>query len=156
MSILYLLHPVNPVLPLMNNLTYASVDEALADMLARAEALRRHLDSDDAARQLDVLCRLIEAVREELRGEKATMDGDAVYTAQSNAHMPVLTTREMQVLQLVAAGLRNKEIAGALSITERTAAFHVGNILTKLGADGRVEAIAMAQRLGLLALPSPV
>jgi DNA-binding CsgD family transcriptional regulator len=140
----------------MNNLTYASVDEALADMLARAEALRRHLDREDAMRQLDILCRLIEAVREELRGEKATMDGDAVYTAQSNAHMPVLTPREMQVLQLVAAGLRNKEIAGALSITERTAAFHVGNILTKLGADGRVEAIALAQRLGLLALPSPV
>jgi DNA-binding CsgD family transcriptional regulator len=152
MSILYLVNPVNPVLPLMNNLTYATVDEALADMLTRAEALRRHLDREDAMRQLDVLCRLIEAVREELRSDEAAMDGDTVHSAQASVQAPALTSREMQVLQLVAAGLRNKEIAGALSITERTAAFHIGNILTKLGADGRVEAIALAQRFGLLAL----
>lgn len=137
----------------MNELTYASIDNALADMLARAEALHRHLDSDDAMRQLDMLCRLIEAVREELRYDDGVMDGDAIYTAR--VHTPALTAREKQVLQLVAAGLRNKEIAGALNITERTAAFHVGNILTKLGADGRVEAIALAQRYGLLALPAP-
>jgi DNA-binding CsgD family transcriptional regulator len=155
MSILYLVNPVNPVLPLMNNLTYATVDDALADMLARAEALRRHLDHEDAMRQLDVLCRLIEAVREELRSDEAAMDGDAVHSAQASVQAPALTSRELQVLQLVAAGLRNKEIAGALSITERTAAFHVGNILTKLGADGRVEAIALAQQLGLVALPAP-
>jgi DNA-binding CsgD family transcriptional regulator len=80
------------------------------------------------------------------------MDGDAVHSAQASVQAPALTSRELQVLQLVAAGLRNKEIAGALNITERTAAFHVGNILTKLGADGRVEAIALAQRFGLLAL----
>lgn len=138
----------------MNELTYASIDDALADMLARAEALRRHLDGDESSHQLDVLCKLIEAVRVELRSDEAMMDGDAVHTP-ANVVPPALTPREMQVLQLVAAGLRNKEIAAELSITERTAAFHVGNLLAKLGADGRVEAIALAQRYGLLALPAP-
>jgi DNA-binding CsgD family transcriptional regulator len=154
-----ILHTVHSVilsgLTWMNELTYASIDDALADMLARAEALRRHLDSNDAARQLDVLCRLIEAVRDELRGSEAVMDGDAAHNAQARVQAPALTPREMQVLQRVAAGLRNKEIAAELNITERTAAFHVGNILTKLGADGRVEAIALAQRSGLLALTAP-
>ena len=83
------------------------------------------------------------------------MDGDAIHNAEVSVQTPALTPREAQVLQLVAAGLRNKEIAAALNITERTAAFHVGNLLTKLGADGRVEAIAQAQRYGLLALPAP-
>jgi len=49
------------------------------------------------------------------------------------------------VLKLMAEGLRNKEIAARLSITERTATFHVGNVLSKLGADGRVEAIHFAR-----------
>lgn len=139
----------------MNELMYASIDDALVDMLARAEALRRHLDNDDARRELDVLCRLIDAVRVELHSDGAAMDGDAIHKAQVSLQMPALTPREAQVLQLVAAGLRNKEIAAALNITERTAAFHVGNLLTKLGVDGRVEAIAQAQRNGLLALPAP-
>jgi two-component system, NarL family, response regulator LiaR len=49
-----------------------------------------------------------------------------------------------------AEGLRNKEIAAQLSITERTATFHVGNVLSKLGADGRVEAIHFARLRGLI------
>ena len=64
--------------------------------------------------------------------------------------MPPLTLREEEVLKLMAGGLRNKEIAARLSITERTATFHVGNVLSKLGADGRVEAIHFARRRGLI------
>jgi DNA-binding CsgD family transcriptional regulator len=64
--------------------------------------------------------------------------------------MPPLTLREEEVLKLMAEGLRNKEIAARLSITERTATFHVGNVLSKLGADGRVEAIHFARLRGLL------
>jgi DNA-binding CsgD family transcriptional regulator len=59
--------------------------------------------------------------------------------------MPPLTLREEEVLKLMAEGLRNKEIAARLNITERTATFHVGNVLSKLGADGRVEAIHLAR-----------
>ncbi|OGN85687.1 MAG: hypothetical protein A2X23_13685 [Chloroflexi bacterium GWC2_73_18] len=61
-----------------------------------------------------------------------------------------LTTREREVLALVAAGRTNREIAGALFISEKTASVHVSNILGKLGVRGRTEAASLALRLGLV------
>ena len=61
-----------------------------------------------------------------------------------------LTTRERQVLRLVADGRSNKEIARELTITERTAKFHVTSLLNKLGADNRAQAAALAVQRGLL------
>ena len=63
-----------------------------------------------------------------------------------------LTARERQVLELVAAGLPNKAIARELGISEHTAKFHVGSLLTKLGAASRTEAVTLATRRGLLAV----
>jgi predicted ATPase/DNA-binding CsgD family transcriptional regulator len=60
-----------------------------------------------------------------------------------------LTTREMEVLRLVASGCTNREIAAALFVTQRTAATHVTHILGKLGLESRVEAAAWAVRYGL-------
>jgi len=60
-----------------------------------------------------------------------------------------LTRREVEVLALVAAGRSNRQIAQALFISPRTASVHVSNILAKLGVAGRVEAAAVAHRLGL-------
>jgi DNA-binding NarL/FixJ family response regulator len=62
----------------------------------------------------------------------------------------LLTARELMVLQLLAAGLSNRAIAGSLDITERTVKFHVTSILTKLGADNRTQAVAMARRRGMV------
>jgi ATP/maltotriose-dependent transcriptional regulator MalT len=59
-----------------------------------------------------------------------------------------LTEREREVLLLVAAGRSNPEIARALFISAKTASVHVSNILAKLGASSRVEAAAIAYRLG--------
>ena len=59
-----------------------------------------------------------------------------------------LTAREQQVLTLVAEGKTNKEIASALSITERTVKFHVGAIMGKLGATNRTEAVRFANQRG--------
>jgi DNA-binding CsgD family transcriptional regulator len=61
-----------------------------------------------------------------------------------NAHygsrtIQALSPREREVVQLVAAGLRNKEIARDLHISERTVKFHLGRIFTKLGVDSRTE-----------------
>ncbi len=61
-----------------------------------------------------------------------------------------LTTREVEVLNLVAAGWTNREIAGALFISGKTASVHVSNILGKLGVGDRVEAAVLAQRAGLV------
>jgi DNA-binding CsgD family transcriptional regulator len=135
----------------MAELRYASIDEALADAHARAVQLQPHLAGEDARGQLDVVCRLIEAVRGQLRAASADdYDGDAPHDSARAAALPALTPREAETLQLVAFGLSNKEIAARLGITERTAAFHVGNVLAKLGADGRVEAVRIAQACGLL------
>ena len=60
-----------------------------------------------------------------------------------------LTPREIEVLQLVAAGRSNGEIGSALFISTKTASVHVSNILAKLGVNGRGEAAAVAHRLGL-------
>ena len=61
-----------------------------------------------------------------------------------------LTEREHEVLQLLAKGLQNKEIAAALGIRERTAKFHVSTILAKLHATNRLEAVRAAVQQGLV------
>jgi DNA-binding NarL/FixJ family response regulator len=65
-----------------------------------------------------------------------------------------LTQREREVLILVAQGQANKEIAGALGITERTARTHVSNILGKLGLASRTQAALFAVREGLAPPPT--
>jgi DNA-binding NarL/FixJ family response regulator len=61
-----------------------------------------------------------------------------------------LTAREQQVLRLLARGLRNKEIARQLQVSERTVNFHLANIYQKLNVSGRTEALSRALEQGLL------
>ena len=63
---------------------------------------------------------------------------------------PVLTPRELAVLELLAEGHTNREIAAALYISASTAGVHVSNILRKLGAKRRVDAAGIAHKMGLL------
>lgn len=63
-----------------------------------------------------------------------------------------LTERELEVLRLLAQGMPNKEIAARLSISERTAKFHVSSIIGKLGATNRTEAVSLAAQKGLITL----
>ncbi len=60
-----------------------------------------------------------------------------------------LTAREREVLDLLAEGLRNQDIAGRLSIAEKTVKHHVSSILSKLQVNHRTEAALLASRLGL-------
>jgi DNA-binding NarL/FixJ family response regulator len=61
-----------------------------------------------------------------------------------------LTSREREVLALLAAGASNKAIARALGVSVHTAKFHVASLTEKLGATGRLEAVAIALRAGLI------
>ena len=62
-----------------------------------------------------------------------------------------LSPREREVLALVAQGRSNREIADALIVTEHTAKYHVAQLLNKLGAGSRAEAVTRAVSAGLLA-----
>ena len=61
-----------------------------------------------------------------------------------------LTRREIEIIKLVAEGLRNKEVAERLSISEGTVKIHLHHIYDKLGVDGRLELLLAAQQRGLL------
>jgi DNA-binding CsgD family transcriptional regulator len=64
-----------------------------------------------------------------------------------------LSIRETQIIRLIAAGMTTKAIAATLSIAESTVNWHVGNVLTKLGASSRAEAVAIVLRDGDAAPP---
>jgi DNA-binding CsgD family transcriptional regulator len=65
-----------------------------------------------------------------------------------------LSRREHEVLALISEGRTNREIGERLFISQKTVGVHVGNILSKLGVSGRVEAAAVAIRLGLSGNPA--
>jgi LuxR family transcriptional regulator, maltose regulon positive regulatory protein len=62
-----------------------------------------------------------------------------------------LTDRELEVLRLLAAGRRNRDIAQELVVTQETVKKHLSHIFAKLGAANRTQAVAHARRLGLIA-----
>jgi DNA-binding CsgD family transcriptional regulator len=87
-------------------------------------------------------------VRERLHGRGATVPRGP--RAATRANPAELTNREVEVLRLIAEGLRNAEVAERLILSPRTVDHHVSAILRKLGARTRVEAAAAAARLGLI------
>ncbi len=72
---------------------------------------------------------------------------------RGGAPFETLTARELEVLRLLARGLRNKEIASRLVVSERTVNFHLANIYQKLNVSGRTEALSKALEQGLIAAP---
>jgi two-component system, NarL family, nitrate/nitrite response regulator NarL len=75
---------------------------------------------------------------------------DALDRGAGDDAASALTPREREVLALLAAGASNKAIARALSVSVHTAKFHVASVCEKLGASGRLEAVAIALRSGLV------
>jgi DNA-binding CsgD family transcriptional regulator len=88
-------------------------------------------------------------VARELR-EKGVRDVPRGPRAATRANEAELTRRELEVLGLVAEGLRNADIAERLFLSPRTVDHHVSAIRRKLGSRSRGEAVAAAARLGLL------
>jgi two-component system, NarL family, nitrate/nitrite response regulator NarL len=95
---------------------------------------------------------------------KAAHEGLGVLDRRFSAALPLLQTppsqhsaealssREIEVLQLVAEGLPNKSIAERLCISDHTVKFHLNSILGKMGAQSRTQAVTQAMRLGLISL----
>jgi DNA-binding NarL/FixJ family response regulator len=77
-----------------------------------------------------------------LAGDAPSSHGDI------RPHEDSLTAREREVLQLMAQGLPNKQIAARLAISPHTAKFHVASVLAKLGATSRTEAVTLGVRRG--------
>jgi DNA-binding NarL/FixJ family response regulator len=101
---------------------------------------------------------LVQAIRTIARGEvliQSQIAGRLLtrYGRQGrNSREDTLTAREQEVLRLLARGLRNKEIAARLYVSERTVTFHLANIYQKLNVSGRTEALSRALEQGLITL----
>jgi len=125
--------------------------EALAEAGQRAEAEREWSQAVQVADELGAAplrSALADLGRRARLGRQSGGDrsgGDA------SGVLSGLTTREVEVLRLLAAGRSNREIAAALFIAPKTASVHVSNILGKLGAASRTEAAAIALQAGLRA-----
>jgi DNA-binding NarL/FixJ family response regulator len=94
---------------------------------------------------------LLETIRIVHAGKRRLPAAVAQKLAEHMADEPI-SPRELEVLSLVAAGKRNKEIAGELSIAEDTVKMHVRNILSKLQVNDRTEAVTIALRRGIIHL----
>ena len=97
------------------------------------------------------------AVRKELREIIRTVHSggryippDVAQKIADNLDSPAPTARELEVLKLVGEGLRNKEIAGKLSIGEDTVKMHLRNVMRKLNVNDRTHAVMLAVRRGLI------
>lgn len=97
---------------------------------------------------------LLAAIRAAARGETLLTPAVAARVVAHLDHAApadsTLSDREQAVLELVAGGWRNKEIADRLQITERTVKAHLASVFNKLGASSRAEAIARAMSAGIL------
>jgi len=94
---------------------------------------------------------LINAIRAVAKGQRY-IPAQVGSRIAENLPRPGLTAREVDVLQYVAAGMRNKEIAFQLGVSEATINAHVKHILEKLGASDRTHAVTIALKRGIIRL----
>ena len=127
--------------------------ETAARALRAALAATRQLGAAPLEREIVALATRARLSIEPSEGEPAGDVDDAAAAANPAVDLG-LTTREREVLALLALGRTNRQIAEELFISGNTAGVHVSNILGKLGVAGRGEAAALAYRLGLV-VPAP-
>lgn len=94
---------------------------------------------------------LLDTIRAVHKGQRRIPPEIAAQLAEYAADDP-LTSREIEVLRLIAAGKANKLVASDLSITEETVKGHVKSILSKLGASDRTHAVTIALKRGIIQL----
>lgn len=132
---------------------FGHVFEVARSRTRLAAVLRAVGRSAEAAEQAELAGRVARRLgAAPLLSELRTLGGGAVPAQRADGSRldEALTAREQEVLALVAQGRSNRDIAGHLYISAKTVSVHVSNILAKLGAAGRTEAVAVARRRGLL------
>jgi len=108
----------------------------------------KDIAAEDLAQAVRVVARGEVLIQPQIAGKLLSRIGQQASATRYNT----LTAREMEVLRLLARGLRNKEIAARLYVSERTVNFHLANIYQKLRVSGRTEALSKAHEQGLLKL----
>jgi DNA-binding NarL/FixJ family response regulator len=99
---------------------------------------------------IETLMTAIQTVRDGLVWMPPTVQSE--FAAQSSSTAKRLTARELEIVRLVAVGLRNAEVAERLAITESTVKTHLNNIFQKLGVRDRLELAHYAIKTGLVAV----
>jgi DNA-binding NarL/FixJ family response regulator len=92
---------------------------------------------------------LIRVIRDVYAGRQP-VNPDVQARLETRASRPTLTPREIQVLELIAEGMRNWEIAEVLRLSEETVEVHVKNIRTKLDVNDRTAAVNVAIKRGII------
>jgi len=110
------------------------------------------LDDPQMSERLAALLGNVAGLRLAAPGEGSDVTIVASQPAERGSDDFQLTARERDVLGLLAEGCSNKEIARTLGISVHTAKFHVGQLLDKLDATGRTDAVAHAARRGIIEL----
>jgi DNA-binding NarL/FixJ family response regulator len=128
------------------------VDDLFTAIKAGARGyLLKNLESGELRGMLEAVARGEAAITPAIAGRiLAELARPEVVASPAASGPDHLTERELDVLRLVVAGLRNKEIAADLGISENTVKFHLRNILDKLHAQNRAEVVALAMRAGLV------
>jgi DNA-binding CsgD family transcriptional regulator len=121
--------------------------DGAAERLQRAAPLAGGLGARPLSDEITLLARRAR-IRLGSDGSASVVSGDGAGSGAGELGLG-LTERELEVLRLVAAGRSNREIAGELFISPKTASVHVSNILGKLGVASRGEAAAKAHSLRL-------
>ncbi|MBV9707619.1 MAG: response regulator transcription factor, partial [Chloroflexi bacterium] len=107
----------------------------------------KDITADELAQAIRIVARGETLVQPQLAGKLLSRVGKQ---GRGNPPYESLTTRELEVLRLLARGLRNKEIASRLYVSERTVNFHLANIYQKLNVSGRTEALSRAIERGII------
>jgi DNA-binding NarL/FixJ family response regulator len=138
-AILFLTDDIESVRPLINSSAHAwgvlSTDAAEDELVAAVRAVGEGLWVGAPGLVADLI---------RLSGRRESSSDDPL--------VEPLTAREMEVIQLMAQGLANKQIALALGISEHTVKFHLSSLYAKLGISSRTEAVKRGIELGLISL----
>jgi DNA-binding NarL/FixJ family response regulator len=135
------IHAANPGIDIVAVTSFIEEEKVTTALEAGASGyLLKDADADEVANAI----RAARAGEVHLDPQVARVLAQRLRARRDEQPVEPLTAREIEVLQLVAKGAANKEIAAYLSITERTARTHVSNILGKLGLASRTQAALWA------------